>query len=93
MTLDVSVDEFNSKFFVVVEGQECTLKFRVVNSGVLDYFSTYVPAGLRNRGIASVLVQFALEHARDHGYTVIPSCSYVREYVDQHGEWRDVVQD
>ncbi|MCY1375880.1 GCN5-related N-acetyl-transferase [compost metagenome] len=42
-----------------------------------------MPNVLRGRGIAAKLTETALEYAEDHGYTVIPSCSYVERYIER----------
>jgi predicted GNAT family acetyltransferase len=93
MPLSIKVDENNNKFFVMVEGQEAMISFKILPNGILDFHHTFVPSRLRNRGIAAELVAFALGYARKHGQNVVPTCPYVRDYVDQHNEWRDIVVD
>lgn len=91
MALHIEIDETENKFFAMVEGQECVLSFRILKDGVWDYYHTFVPPSLRNRGIAGELVVYALRHARKHGHKIIPSCPYVRTYVEEHSEWHDIV--
>lgn len=91
MTININIDEENHKFYAMIEGAESLLSFRILPDGIWDYHHTFVPPRLRHRGIAKQLVEFALEHARKHGLKVLPSCSYVRAYVDQHPEWRDIL--
>ena len=91
MELSIKLDDVNHKFFVMLEGQEALLIFKILPNGVLDFNHTFVPPRLRNRKIAAQLVAFALAHARKHGYKVMPTCPYVRDYVDQHNEWRDLI--
>ena len=48
---------------------------------------TEVPPQLEGRGLASLLVRAAFEHARDNGMDVLPVCSYVRTWTQRHPEY------
>ncbi len=90
--VEVRHDSAAGKFFAVVDGAECTLSYRPRGEGVLEYASTYTPPELRGRGIAGQVVRFALEHARERGIKVIPSCSYVAAYIARHPEYEELVE-
>lgn len=45
----------------------------------------------RGHGLGAVLVRGALEDVRATGRTVVPSCWYVAQYIDQHPEFGDLV--
>lgn len=92
MKVDVRFDEAENKFYAIIEGKECVLKFRPVDVRVIDLYSTFVPPKLRGQQIAGELVEFALQHAKDHNLKVIPSCPYVQWYIDNHPEWSIVVE-
>ncbi|MBI2072908.1 MAG: N-acetyltransferase [Gemmatimonadetes bacterium] len=79
------------KFSAIVEGEEAYLRYYPAGEGVLEYASTFVPERLRGRGIASVVVRQALEYAREGGYQVIPSCWFVRGYIQRHAEYAPLV--
>ena len=79
------------KFGAMVEGEEARLSYYPAGEGVLDYASTFVPERLRGRGIASAVVREALEYARERGYRVIPSCWFVKGYIERHPEYAGVV--
>lgn len=93
MAITIELDETNNQFFTMIEGDKALLSFRIVKNGVYDFYHTFVPPRLRNRGIAGELVAYALAYARTHGHKVVPSCPFVRNYVDEHGSLRDVVVD
>ncbi len=76
------------KFIAMVEGEEAYLLYHPAGEGVLDYASTFVPEPLRGRGIASAVVRHALDYARSQGYRVIPSCWFVRGYIERHPEYQ-----
>jgi len=68
--------------------------------GWLDYSSqdqvvsmphTEVPPEFSGRGIGGQLVGFALAYARDHGWSVLPVCPFIRNYMVTHPEFQDLV--
>lgn len=58
---------------------------------MLDLVHTAVPAPWERRGIAARLAQAAMAYARQAGFTVIPSCPYVQEYLRHHREYLSLV--
>ncbi|HEU4564814.1 MAG TPA: GNAT family N-acetyltransferase [Gemmatimonadaceae bacterium] len=52
---------------------------------------TEVPPELQGRGYADRLVRAALEHARREGLAVVPSCPFVRAYIERHPEYAPLV--
>ncbi len=54
---------------------------------------TEVPEALRGRGLAALLVQHALDYARQNRRKVDPQCSYVAKFIDQHPEYADLRKD
>jgi len=59
--------------------------------GSITLIHTEVPAELRGRGLAALLVKHALETARARGWTVHVRCPYVTEYLKTHPELRGPV--
>ena len=51
---------------------------------------TETPPAARGRGLASQLVQGALDNARSRGLKVVPVCWFVRDYLVKHPEYRDL---
>jgi len=69
------------RFHVEANGDLAYLAYKRVDDHTVDYISTYVPATLRGRGLGERLVRHALDWARAHGQTVIPTCSFVQKIV------------
>lgn len=92
MKRDIKIDQQENKFFTIVDGKESVLNFRPQDEGTWEYYRTFVPTELRGQGIAAELVEFALNYARDHNKRIVPSCSYVRSYIDEHPKWSTIVQ-
>ena len=68
--------------------------------GYLDYVSepyqvilthTVILDAYSGRGYAGQLVRTVLDDIRSQGKQVVPVCSYVRHYIDQHPEYADLV--
>jgi predicted GNAT family acetyltransferase len=62
-----------------------------VRGDVLDLTHTSVPAEAEGKGIGSALAHAALEHARANGLKVVPSCPFVRTYLEHHKEFAGLV--
>lgn len=65
----------------------------VIKDNKIYFLHTEAPDELQGTGAAKELVRQALEYSRANKLTVIPSCSYVAHYLDNHPEWRDVLSD
>ncbi|WP_062018094.1 GNAT family N-acetyltransferase [Aureimonas sp. AU4] len=54
--------------------------------GVVAFDHTFVPRHLRGRGVAEALLERAVAHAREKGFSVVPACSYVARAFDRSPE-------
>ena len=59
--------------------------------GVITFMHTETPRALRGRGVASALIQGALEAARAEGLKVKALCPFVSDYITAHPEFGDLV--
>ena len=62
-----------------------------VENGTMALSHTEVDPSVGGRGIGSELVAGVLAAARERGLTVLPYCSFVRHYIQQHPEQLDLV--
>jgi predicted GNAT family acetyltransferase len=86
-------DETEQEFRLqIAPGTEAHLSYSALG-GVHDFQSTYVPPGHRGKGIASRLVQHAMDHARANGWRVRASCSYVQAWLARHPDYRDALSE
>ncbi len=83
MTIDVQHDPARQRFFTVLDGHEAYLQYAPLDDGRVDFRSTFSPPELRGRGVAAALVSSALAWARAEGKDVVPSCSYVKSYLEK----------
>ncbi len=91
MTEQVHHNADRARFELVVEGQLCRADYRL-EGACMNVFHTEVPAALEGKGLASKLVRAVFDHARDHGRTVRPTCSYVRAWARRHPELESLLE-
>ena len=85
MNLEIEHLAERGRFQAVVEGERCVADYRLAD-GVMAITHTEVAPHLEGHGIAGLLVQAALDHARAAGWKVRPLCSYARHYMQRHPE-------
>ncbi len=79
------------RFGARLDGLIAYLSYEERGDNVLEYAQVYVPPEQRGRGVAAEITRTALEYARENGYSVIPSCSYVAAFVRRHREYDDIL--
>ena len=77
------------RFELEVEGGIAFANYRQTPQAVI-ITHTETPRALRGRGIASELVQGALELIRADGNKVIAGCGFVVDYLSKHPEFADL---
>jgi predicted GNAT family acetyltransferase len=80
---DVEHDPERKRFVARVDGMEATLEYDVLDERRVDFHRTYTPPPIRGRGVAKRVVAAALAWARAEGREVVPSCWYVREFLEK----------
>ncbi|HUN98359.1 MAG TPA: GNAT family N-acetyltransferase [Bradyrhizobium sp.] len=78
------------RFELDVEGTMAFANYRLAPGKVI-ITHTETPPALRGQGIASMLVQGALELIRADGLKVVAGCSFVVDYLQEHPEYSDMV--
>jgi predicted GNAT family acetyltransferase len=86
----VTKNEAARQFEIQVDGMIARLVY-AQTGGRLILTHTEVPAALEGRGIGSLLARAALDDARAQRLEVIPTCSFVRAYIERHPEYRGLV--
>jgi predicted GNAT family acetyltransferase len=80
-----------SRFELDVGGAVAFANYRRV-PGTIIITHTETPRALRGRGIASELVQGALELIRADGDKVVAGCGFVVDYLHKHPEFSDLTR-
>jgi uncharacterized protein len=89
--MSVEHDRESHRFIASVASGTATLSYASAGPGVLELYSTFVPAADRGKGIADRLVEAAVVYARSEGLRIIPSCWYVAHWIQRHPEHADLL--
>jgi predicted GNAT family acetyltransferase len=80
-----------NRFEITVDGQVAGFAAYRRRDGVIEFTHTEVDDAYEGQGLGSTLVREALEAARRDGLRVVPSCPFVKEYIERHDEYADLV--
>jgi uncharacterized protein len=89
-TTVVDVPE-RGRFEVRLDGRVVGLASYHVDGTTMTLPHTEVDPSVGGRGIGTALVAGVLEAARERGLTVLPYCSFIRHYIQQHPDQIDLV--
>lgn len=89
---EITLNATASRFEVETSAAQpsALLAFRQ-SGGSIDLLHTEVSPEERRKGLGAALVKAALDYARQNRLHVVPSCPFVRAYIDRHPEYRDLV--
>lgn len=79
-----------NRFETTIDGHTAYLSY-LQNGDVLNYNHTIVPPALGGQGVGKALAKYALNYARDNGKKVIPSCSFVDNFITKNPEYQDIL--
>lgn len=83
---DVINDKQGSRFFMEVDGMEVYVLY-AEDKETIELYSTYTPPQLRGNRLAEKVVRFALDYAKEKNLKVIPSCWYVRRFLERYPDY------
>ena len=85
-----TVKKEEKRFVIYAEGKEVYVEFDM-NDDKMDLDHTYTHPDLRGRGLAAQVVGAALEYAKENNFRVVPTCSYVRSFINKNDEYKELV--
>ncbi len=91
MSYEILHDPEDNRFETTIDGFVAELAYRVKRNSVYDFYHTGVPKELEGRGVASALVKYGLDYARDNSWKINPSCPFVEKYIERHPDYQDLV--
>jgi uncharacterized protein len=91
MPVSVRDNAARSRFELEADGVMVFMNYRLTGN-VISLDHTETPVAARGRGLASRLVEGALQIVRARGLKIVPRCPFVRAYIGSHPEYDDLVQ-
>jgi predicted GNAT family acetyltransferase len=61
------------------------------SGSTMSFTHTVVDSRFKGRGLGSVLARSALDAARVEGLSVLPFCPFIRDYIQRHPDYLDLV--
>jgi len=92
MTLRFRDDPDNDRYVAEDDGDvAASTNYHVVRGGRRLFDHTVTNSGYEGRGVASQLVQFALDDMLVKGHRIVPQCPFVAGFVDEHPQYEELV--
>ncbi|MDP2772002.1 MAG: GNAT family N-acetyltransferase [Nocardioides sp.] len=79
------------RFEITADGKQAGYTEYVLGEGVIDLTHTVVDDAFEGQGIGGTLVKSALDQARERGLKVVPTCKFVKSYIERHPDYADLV--
>ncbi|WP_440070707.1 GNAT family N-acetyltransferase [Streptosporangium sp. OZ121] len=92
MQADVKLSPGGDSYVAEVDGRQAGKLELIRRDGVIVYPHTKVQPEYEGRGVGSALVRTALDAARAENAKVVPLCWFVREWIDRHPDYADLVE-
>ena len=89
-SIDIVHNARESRFEAQLPDGLCRADYRRVGK-TLHMVHTEVPSSARGQGIAGRVVAAAADYAQAEGLTLMPLCSYVRDWFRRHPERQDLL--
>ncbi|WP_431279100.1 GNAT family N-acetyltransferase [Leifsonia poae] len=91
MSLTVVKEPDASRYALLRDGERIGIAQYELGNGAIDFIHTEVDTDEREHGLASTLVQQALDDIRDNtDLRVVASCPYVRHWLGEHPDYQDL---
>ena len=91
MDVEVTDNPDKARFEIVADGELAGFVQYHLRDGVIAFTHTETDERFRGHGLASQLVQTALDSARARQLAVLPYCPFVRSWITEHPEYADLV--
>lgn len=87
MDAQVRKDEDRSRYELVADGEVVGVADYHDRGDALVFSHTEIDLAHRGQGLGEVLVRAAMDDVRAQGRTVVPSCWFVREFLDANPDY------
>lgn len=90
--VDVQHRESAKRFTARTDSGLAYITYEQPDERTFDLQHTVVPEADRGQGVGAALVRTAINHARARGAKVIATCPFVKVWLEQHPDQKDVVK-
>lgn len=84
-------DNVDARQFEVDAGGALAVAQYRVDAETITFTHTFVPEPARGQGVATMLIEAALEAARAQRWQVVPQCEAFATYMQEHPETQDLL--
>jgi hypothetical protein len=92
MDYQIINDTKKGEFYIPLNNTKARLVYKMRDSQTIDLIHTTVPGEYKGKSYAKDLVEFALNYARENNLKVIPTCPYVKSYLEKNSDaYQDIV--
>ncbi|SDI82772.1 GNAT family N-acetyltransferase [Nonomuraea jiangxiensis] len=93
MPIEIVDNSTENRFEILVDGKVAGFAdYRLLPTKIAFTHTEVLPA-YEGQGLASRLVEYALQASDDTGLGVVPLCPYVKKYIERHPEFQHLVDD
>jgi predicted GNAT family acetyltransferase len=79
------------RYEIQVDGKPAGLLQYRLQPGLIELVHTEIDEEFEGRGLGSRLISFALNDARERELAVLPLCPFVKDYIQRHRQYVDLV--
>jgi len=87
---DTTISAEDGKYTIAVEGKTVGLADFADRGDQRVFYHTEIDPAYGGRGLATILVEEALNSARDEGKRIVPVCSMIATVLKKHPEFDDI---
>jgi uncharacterized protein len=80
-----------SRYEILVERQVAGAAVYRRTGSTVAFLHTVIDSEWEGRGLGAILARRALDAAREEGAAVLPFCPFIREYIQRHPDYLDLV--
>ncbi len=89
--MEIRDDPENHRYVVEIDGAVAGFAVYHMRGGRHFFVHTEIDSEHEGHGVGTALAQFALDDVRAKGGTIVPICPFIAGWIDQHTEYRAIV--
>jgi predicted GNAT family acetyltransferase len=91
--MTTTVTRRTSDYELTVDGRHAGEAQFLEQDGAVVFTHTVIDPDFGGRGLGGELAKAALDDVRARGLAVVPTCPFIKAWIDKHPDYRDLVRD